>query len=164
MKAFDNLMPKGTRTTLPAAIVDETQTVDVADILEYIVIMLRRSSSGGGVILQTSESKLAIAHKLYQHRRTIDKVFNSEGFATSPAFDILLDLYMARVREKRVSVTSATIGAACPPTTALRWIQVLEDLDLLCRHEDESDKRRIFVDLTRDGLKKVEQVMELFQG
>jgi DNA-binding MarR family transcriptional regulator len=35
-----------------------------------------------------------------------------------------------------------------PPTTALRWIAQMTEAGLLVRVEDESDRRRAFIDLS----------------
>ncbi|MFN6933711.1 MAG: winged helix DNA-binding protein, partial [Tsuneonella sp.] len=65
-----------------------------------------------------------------------------------PAWDILLDLTAARAEHSRVSVTSLCIASAVPPTTALRWITQMTDAGLLQRVEDETDRRRAFIELS----------------
>ncbi len=103
-----------------------------------------------------------IAKSLYSSRRCVDTVFDHEGFATSPGWDVMLDLYQAHEAGKRISVSSACIGAACPPTTALRWIQALESMDLIMRVSDPTDKRRSFVQLTPKGRAATERALELY--
>jgi hypothetical protein len=98
----------------------------------------------------------AIAAKLYAARRKIDEIFGEPGLAVSPAWDMLLDLYEARAQNKDVSVTSACIGAACPTTTGLRWLQFLETKRLIKRMPDPNDKRRHVVALTERGRARVE--------
>lgn len=97
-----------------------------------------------------------LAAKLYSARRKIDEIFEEPGLAVSPAWDMLLDLYEARAQNKDVSVTSACIGAACPTTTGLRWLQLLEKKKLIKRKFDPNDKRRNVVELTDRGRTKVE--------
>jgi DNA-binding MarR family transcriptional regulator len=65
-----------------------------------------------------------------------------------PAWDMLLDLTAARAEHKRVSVTSLCIASGVPSTTALRWIALLTQAGLLERVEDDTDRRRAFVQLT----------------
>ena len=48
--------------------------------------------------------------------------------------------------------TSACIGANVPPTTALRWLRILEARGLVEREEDNRDGRRTFVRLSARGL------------
>lgn len=133
--------------------------IDVPDILEYLAFALRTRRLPS---TQTQEAPASVAYKLYTHRRKIDGLFKIEGFATSPGWDIMLDLYLAKARGKSVSVTSATIGAACPQTTALRWMQVLEGEGLIMRTADERDKRRLFVLMTDRGSHLTEQALGNF--
>ncbi len=80
-------------------------------------------------------------------RRLRDQHFPSDLFA-DPAWDMLLDLYAARLEGRRVSVSSLCIAAAVPPTTALRWIGTLHDASLFGREADPTDKRRAHITLT----------------
>ena len=82
-----------------------------------------------------------------RQRRMRDELFDAELFA-DPAWDMLLDLYAARLERHRVSVSSLCIAAAVPATTALRWIKSLTDQGLFERQEDPHDGRRIFVALS----------------
>lgn len=65
-----------------------------------------------------------------------------------PAWDMLLDLTAARAEHERVSVTSLCIASGVPATTALRWINQLEEAGLVERVADDIDRRRAFVALT----------------
>lgn len=100
---------------------------------------------------------LACARYLYRLRRLRNRVFEDPDLFGEPAWDMLLDLYIAANEGKRVSVTSACIGAAVPTTTALRWIGILEQRGLLRREADTLDGRRIFVRLTEHGCALMEQ-------
>ncbi|PKP90479.1 MAG: hypothetical protein CVT77_14940 [Alphaproteobacteria bacterium HGW-Alphaproteobacteria-16] len=81
-------------------------------------------------------------------RRLRDQYFAAELFA-DPAWDMLLDLYAARLEGgRRVSVSSLCIAAAVPPTTALRWIGTLHEAELFGREPDPSDKRRAHITLS----------------
>lgn len=80
-------------------------------------------------------------------RRLRDQHFPAELFA-DPAWDMLLDLYAARLEGRRVSVSSLCIAAAVPPTTALRWIGTMHDAGLFGREPDPTDKRRAHITLT----------------
>jgi DNA-binding MarR family transcriptional regulator len=92
----------------------------------------------------------AIAESEYRARRHRDKLFRGDLFG-EPAWDMLLDLYLNRARGRRVSVTSLCIASCRPPTTALRWLTVLEQADLVSRHESPSDHRVSYIDLTDEG-------------
>lgn len=80
-------------------------------------------------------------------RRLRDQYFSGEMFA-DPAWDMLLDLLLARLERRTVAVSSLCIAAAVPPTTALRWIKRLTDEGIFVRTADPRDGRRIFIDLS----------------
>lgn len=84
--------------------------------------------------------------------------FFTDGLFADPAWDILLDLLMAKLSYQRISVTSLCVASNVPATTALRWIKILEKEDLVIRRADPLDGRRIFVELTE----KAEQALDRF--
>lgn len=87
--------------------------------------------------------------------RRLREQFLPRGLFSDPAWDMLLDLYAARLDGKRVAVSSLCIAAAVPATTALRWIRTLTENGLFIRHEDPGDGRRVFIALaepTADAL------------
>jgi hypothetical protein len=92
-----------------------------------------------------------LARQTYEDRRRRTKIFRSEELFGEPAWDILLDLFIAAKERRRVSVTSACIGSAVPSTTALRWITILEKQGLLVREADPGDARRVYVKLSARG-------------
>lgn len=78
-----------------------------------------------------------------------------------PAWDLLLDLFIARCSGLRISVTSACIAAQVPATTGLRWLTVLEERNLVLRAEDRHDKRRTWIYLTDKGF---DQMVSYLRG
>lgn len=104
---------------------------------------------------------LLAAKKEYKIRRLREKTFGLNGLFSDPAWDMLLDLFIARLEGRAISVTSACIASCVPTTTALRWISVLEKGGVICRQSDHKDKRRQFLDLTRIGFNKM---LEHFRG
>lgn len=99
------------------------------------------------------------ARHIYRTRRMRARVFGDDGLFGEPAWDILLDLYLAEAEDKRLSVTAACIGSAVPASTALRWIVVLEDRGLVARQGDPRDARRIFLHLTPKGRERMDACM-----
>lgn len=89
---------------------------------------------------------------LYNKRRTRDEVFSVSKIFSDPAWDILLDLMISEYSGRRVSVSDACIASCVPNTTALRWLTVMEDRNLVYRQTDAMDGRRVFVRLTRDAI------------
>jgi DNA-binding MarR family transcriptional regulator len=95
-----------------------------------------------------------LAEELYRDRRRRASHLPSHLLG-EPAWDILLDLYIAEKRNQSVSVTSACIAAAVPLTTALRWLRQLERDGLVERRDDQSDARRRYVRLTESGYERM---------
>lgn len=98
----------------------------------------------------------------YKERRFRSQLLGDPHIALGPAWDILLDLFIQSENSRGVSVSSASIAAACPPTTALRWIQVLEEAQLVCRSPDKADSRRTFVSLTSKGKRSVSSILNRY--
>lgn len=88
---------------------------------------------------------------MLKFRRNRDQFFEGELFA-DPAWDILLELYAARLGQQKISVGSLCLGAAVPGTTALRWISMLESKGLIERRADPMDGRRFYLSLSSSGL------------
>jgi len=95
------------------------------------------------------------ARMIYRSRRMRPRIFSDDGLFGEPAWDILLDLFIAESGRKPLSVTSACIGAAVPTSTALRWIAILEERGFLSRENDPADARRVFLRLTGQGYAKM---------
>lgn len=69
-----------------------------------------------------------------------------------PAWDMLLDLFLAHKSQLRISASSLCIAANVPSTTAHRWMRHLEDEGLVMRRGDPLDARRHFVELTPNAI------------
>jgi DNA-binding transcriptional ArsR family regulator len=115
----------------------------------------------GGPALGSAESadlhkaELALARQTYALRRRRHRFLSADLFG-EPTWDILLDLFIAAHEGRRVPTTSACIGAHVPPTTALRWLRILEARGLVEREEDGKDGRRTFVRLSTRGIAAME--------
>ena len=79
-------------------------------------------------------------------RRLRDETFGASLFA-DPAWDMMLDLLAAQLENRHVSVSSLCLAAAVPPTTALRWIALMEREGVIQREADPSDRRRVNLSL-----------------
>lgn len=96
-----------------------------------------------------------IARRAYRDRRRREEIFDAGNLFGEPAWDMLLDLFIAAKEERPISVMSACIGSAVPPTTALRWLTALEQQGLVSRENDPTDARRTFVRLNPDAYAKM---------
>ena len=83
-------------------------------------------------------------------RRVREQMLGSQLFA-DPAWDILLEAYLADMTRVPVSVSGLCQSSAVPATTALRWLQKLEEDGWLARKDDPFDGRRTWIELTAEG-------------
>lgn len=96
-----------------------------------------------------------LARRLLAERARRAQFFAGDLFAEA-GWNIMLDLYVARHRARRVTVSDACLGSGAPHATANRWLQKLVDAGLVCRDCDKTDGRRVFVDLTPDAYEKMQ--------
>lgn len=108
-------------------------------------------------LIMDSTTVLAMARAEYRRRRNRGHFFDGDALFGEPAWDMLLDLFIAGLEGKQVPVTSACIGACVPTTTALRWLALLEQRGLLCREPDPTDARRAHISLSDEARQRMEQ-------
>lgn len=82
------------------------------------------------------------------------RVFD-EGLFVDPAWDILLDLTLAAMEDRRITISSACIASRSPSTTGLRHIENLVRAGLCRRFREEGDRRRVYVELTEEGAARI---------
>jgi hypothetical protein len=100
--------------------------------------------------------------RMLRQRRMREQYFPADMFA-DPAWDMLLDLYAARLERQPVSVSSLCIAAAVPATTALRWIKTMTDAGLFLREADPDDGRRIFIALAEGAFDAMARYFEALE-
>lgn len=96
---------------------------------------------GGSDLLVFAQAMIAERARRYQF-------FNGHLFS-DPAWDILLELFVAELEMREVPVTNLCLTSNVPDTTVLRWIKTLSFEGLVLRRKDKIDKRRVLVQLTR---------------
>ncbi len=104
------------------------------------------------------------AQQTYLARRARAEFFGDADLFGEPAWDILLDLYIADVNGKPVSVSSACIGSASPSTTGLRWLGILAEKQLIVREHDPKDQRRVLVRLSDQALSAMDSYLARFEN
>ena len=67
------------------------------------------------------------------------------------AWDMLLDLALAHISQRSLTVSALCAGADASTATALRRIEALEGMGLVERVQDLEDRRRIWVRITGKG-------------
>ena len=94
------------------------------------------------------------AKKIIAQRQMRRRLFGEELFE-GPAWDLLLDLYVANEEGSVISLTCAGLVGGVPATTALRWIRRLADDGWITRSADRNDGRRTLIELTPEMRSKV---------
>lgn len=101
------------------------------------------------------ENLIAVAkfsHLVRQHR--CDHF--SPAMFGEPAWDVLLALYLAENNGTVPTVSSLAKAARIPLTTAIRWIDYLEEKRLIERQRSSDDGRASTVILSADGRARIE--------
>jgi DNA-binding MarR family transcriptional regulator len=114
-------------------------------------------------VSSVTSSRSTAFHKARQHyrsRRKREALFGKSDLFGEPAWDILLDLFIAAEEARKISVSSLCIASAVPATTALRWIAILEAEGLIERSCDPADARRVFIALCDDGYAKMKSYFD----
>jgi DNA-binding MarR family transcriptional regulator len=78
------------------------------------------------------------------------RYFNGDLFA-DPAWDLLLELYLADLEQRRISASALFRAGGLPQSTNFRWLARLGADGLLERTPDPLDARRTWVNLTGAG-------------
>ena len=102
----------------------------------------------------SSTALVEVAKRLYTVRKIRDDLLGASLFS-EPAWDILLDLFISEHENRQLSVSAVCIGARAPSATALRYLTMLQDADLVERTRDERDGRRSHVRLTTHGRRRM---------
>lgn len=97
-----------------------------------------------------SAALLAEARRVAAARRVRDRVFGSGTFL-NPAWNILVELFIAAEEGRNVTIKSACVAAGVPQSTALRHIAHLIEMRLTVRTQHPSDARSAYLKLTERG-------------
>jgi len=109
----------------------------------------------------SSESRLA--RRLLAARRQREQIFEGNLFG-EPAWDILLDLFVAHDERINVSVSSLCIAAAVPPSTGLRWLTNMTAQGILVRRQDPEDARRVWIELVPHVAAKMRSLLQSWEN
>ena len=94
------------------------------------------------------QSTTEVARVILEDRKRRGRIFNA-GMFGEPAWELLLNLYVMDKDGPRLTIGRLIDSTKCAQTTALRWLQYLEDQDLIERQEHPGDARTAFVSLTK---------------
>lgn len=100
--------------------------------------------------LEEADLLRAYAAHLKDARRFRRDIFGEDMFG-EPAWEMLLSLYVVDKDVRRLSVGQLTRAGHAPQTTNLRWINFLEEQELVRRTKTIHDHRVALVELTHHG-------------
>jgi DNA-binding MarR family transcriptional regulator len=95
-------------------------------------------------------ARIAAVRRAIAARGDRKRVFNARLFS-DPAWEMLLELYVASLGQRLLAFGRLADRAGVAPTTALRWVQTLENEGLVHRQSDQLDSRRVLLELTEAG-------------
>jgi DNA-binding MarR family transcriptional regulator len=98
---------------------------------------------------------LDIARAVVISRQTRKEFFASSIFG-EPAWDMLLTLYVADREGMPVTVGRLAQLSDARLTTAIRWIEYLEQSGLVERRDHPHDARVVLIELTEPAVEKIE--------
>ena len=102
----------------------------------------------GGVEEQRRDMSLVqLAETIIEARRRRAEIFNPAMFG-EPAWELLLTLFVMDREGPRLTIGRLAQIAGTKLTTALRWLEYLEDQGLITRQQHPTDARKAFVALT----------------
>jgi DNA-binding MarR family transcriptional regulator len=82
-----------------------------------------------------------------------------EQLFSDPAWDILLELYAARLGERQMSVADLSVATGTPPSVTARWVSLLEGRGLLLTRTGPDRREPLLVELTADAESKLDRLI-----
>jgi len=101
-----------------------------------------------------SAASVAVARRMIRERLRRQNFFDAGLFA-DPAWDMMLDLFVAEAEGRETPVMNLCLSSQVPETTTLRWVRTLEQEGVLVRRKDEHDQRRVLVRLSPSAAKSL---------
>lgn len=130
----------------------EVTTQEITRLCKELEALVRNElpANQTSVSAQPSDGELvALGKSLIKERSDRAKFLTGLDFG-EPAWDIVLDLYVNHLCKRQVSISSASIAANVPATTALRHLSTLTSQGFLIRVCDTNDARRVFLILSEE--------------
>jgi CheY-like chemotaxis protein/DNA-binding MarR family transcriptional regulator len=121
----------------------------------------RSEGAPGGAPGRPEESSLRTLKLLQKLQEARSSIFG-EAVMPEPAWEMLAELMRARLAGQHLSVTSLALSSKSPMTTALRRIEDLIQGGLAARMPDPADRRRTYVELTAEGMARMQLFLEGF--
>jgi DNA-binding MarR family transcriptional regulator len=116
--------------------------------------------------IEQNEAKREIAtwlkaRKLLDRRRKRAAFFAPAMFGEAP-WDILLTLFASSESTLGLSVNRLAEKSGVPASSCKRWLEYLEQEQLVCRRGHETDQRMTLIALTQRGRERMTNYLETF--
>jgi len=138
-----------------AEIIDREQLYQLSSSLRRLADLMTPTAAP---LVEQARASASFVRAVIRARRMRDEYLD-DGLFADPAWDILLDLFAARLERRPVSVSSLCVAAAVPATTALRWIDVLELKGHVTKMADPKDRRRVYVEISDNTATKLDALL-----
>jgi CheY-like chemotaxis protein/DNA-binding MarR family transcriptional regulator len=139
----------------------DTAKALAADMRRTIEDTGRRENGSPAGAVRAEDSSLRTLRLLQKLQEARSSIFG-EAVMPEPAWEMLAELMRARLANQHLSVTSLALSSKSPMTTALRRIEDLIQGGLAARVPDPADRRRTYVELTPEGMARMQLFLEGF--
>ena len=102
---------------------------------------------GGAEAQRQDVGLIQLAESIIEARRRRAEIFNPAMFG-EPAWELLLTLFVMDREGPRLTIGRLAQVAGIKLTTALRWLEYLEDQAFVRREQHPTDARTAFIELT----------------
>ncbi len=111
----------------------------------------------------TTKALNAIAVKkaadLIEIAKRRSRYMSAANLFADPAWFIMLDLFVRQHSGLQTTVSSACHASFSPVTTALRYLAILTERNMIEREYDPVDQRRVFVKLTQEASAQIQRTL-----
>jgi DNA-binding MarR family transcriptional regulator len=96
---------------------------------------------------ELNDHLISMLGKYFENKR-LRYIIVSQDLFSDPYWDILVELFNARLRGKNLTVSAVATAGNMPPTTGLRYLDSLLSMEYIYRERDEWDGRKVFIRLS----------------
>jgi hypothetical protein len=150
----DNAQPELTKNIFGQAAGDV-----IAQRMESLALEVRSLGKPRAGAYSSDETLGALALTLKALLRRIDEIFEFEGFSATPARNIMLELFQARVRGGSLPISGLCQASGCSAPVVGRWVDALEGLLLVEKRQARGNEARVA--LTERGYIKTAHALHL---
>jgi hypothetical protein len=146
----------------PAKAIDWSQRRDsideIARRLDELLLAMAEVPQSEDAVVNVGGGALAEARRIWRARRERERIFGAT-LAADPAWDILLDLFIAQGEGRKVTVSSASAATSVPEATVLRCIAHLVEAQLVARQPQRDDAANIYLMLTDRAVSMISEYL-----